>query len=140
MNTCCGLSSGAANAAAALMRRDAIRRCGIICIWLPAGLRLDIENVLRRRGSPRDQRTPRAGTRILQQIITASHDAAMMRGRAGCGERRRRMRIMIVSDAWFPQTNGVVNTLAETAASLGRFGHEVRLATPRDFATFPCPT
>jgi glycosyltransferase involved in cell wall biosynthesis len=50
------------------------------------------------------------------------------------------MRIMIVSDAWFPQTNGVVNTLAQTAASLGRFGHEVRLATPRDFATFACPT
>jgi glycosyltransferase involved in cell wall biosynthesis len=50
------------------------------------------------------------------------------------------MRIMIVSDAWFPQTNGVVNTLAQTAAALGRFGHEVRLATPRDFATFACPT
>jgi glycosyltransferase involved in cell wall biosynthesis len=50
------------------------------------------------------------------------------------------MRIMIVSDAWFPQTNGVVNTLAQTAAWLGRFGHEVRFVTPRDFRTFPCPT
>jgi glycosyltransferase involved in cell wall biosynthesis len=50
------------------------------------------------------------------------------------------MRIMIVSDAWFPQTNGVVNTLAQTAAWLGRFGHEVRLATPKDFLTIPCPT
>ena len=50
------------------------------------------------------------------------------------------MRIMIVSDAWFPQTNGVVNTLAQTAAWLGRFGHEVRLVTPRDFRTLPCPT
>jgi glycosyltransferase involved in cell wall biosynthesis len=50
------------------------------------------------------------------------------------------MRIMIVSDAWFPQTNGVVNTLAQTAAWLGRFGHEVQLVTPRDFHTFPCPT
>jgi glycosyltransferase involved in cell wall biosynthesis len=50
------------------------------------------------------------------------------------------MRIMIVSDAWFPQTNGVVNTLAQTAAWLGRFGHEVRFITPRDFHTFPCPT
>jgi glycosyltransferase involved in cell wall biosynthesis len=47
---------------------------------------------------------------------------------------------MIVSDAWFPQTNGVVNTLAQTAAWLGRFGHEVRLVTPGDFRTFPCPT
>jgi glycosyltransferase involved in cell wall biosynthesis len=50
------------------------------------------------------------------------------------------MRIMIVSDAWFPQTNGVVNTLAQTAAWLGRFGHEVRLSTPRNFRTVPCPT
>jgi glycosyltransferase involved in cell wall biosynthesis len=47
---------------------------------------------------------------------------------------------MIVSDAWFPQTNGVVNTLGQTAAWLGRFGHEVRLATPGDFRTVPCPT
>jgi hypothetical protein len=47
---------------------------------------------------------------------------------------------MIVSDAWFPQTNGVVNTLAQTSAWLTRFGHEVRLATPKDFATVACPT
>ena len=47
---------------------------------------------------------------------------------------------MIVSDAWFPQTNGVVNTLAQTATWLGRFGHEGRLLAPRDFRTFPCPT
>ncbi len=50
------------------------------------------------------------------------------------------MRIMIVTDAWFPQTNGVVHTLAQTASWLGRFGHEVRLITPQDFRTFPCPT
>jgi glycosyltransferase involved in cell wall biosynthesis len=50
------------------------------------------------------------------------------------------MRIMIVSDAWFPQTNGVVNTLAQTAAWLSRFGHEVRLVTPKDFDTIACPT
>jgi glycosyltransferase involved in cell wall biosynthesis len=50
------------------------------------------------------------------------------------------MRIMIVTDAWFPQTNGVVRTLAHTAASLGRFGHEVRTLTPQDFRSVPCPT
>lgn len=47
---------------------------------------------------------------------------------------------MIVSDAWFPQTNGVVNTLAQTAAWLGRFGHEMRVITPREFRSFACPT
>jgi glycosyltransferase involved in cell wall biosynthesis len=50
------------------------------------------------------------------------------------------MRIMIVTDAWFPQTNGVVRTLAQTAACLGRFGHEVRMITPRDFHSVACPT
>jgi glycosyltransferase involved in cell wall biosynthesis len=50
------------------------------------------------------------------------------------------MRIAIVTDAWYPQTNGVVNTLAQTAAWLGRFGHEVRMMTPRDFRSIPCPT
>jgi glycosyltransferase involved in cell wall biosynthesis len=49
-------------------------------------------------------------------------------------------RIMIVSDAWFPLTNGVVTTLAQTATWLGRFGYEVRMVTPRDFGTVPCPT
>ncbi len=47
---------------------------------------------------------------------------------------------MIVSDAWFPQTNGVVNTLAQTAAWLGRFGHEIRLVTPRNFRSVACPS
>jgi glycosyltransferase involved in cell wall biosynthesis len=50
------------------------------------------------------------------------------------------MRIMIVTDAWFPQTNGVVRTLAQTAAWLGRFGHEVRMLTPRDYRSVACPT
>src|SRR5580704_8943454 len=50
------------------------------------------------------------------------------------------MRVMIVTDAWFPQTNGVVRTLAQTAAWLGRFGHEVRMLTPRDFRSVRCPT
>jgi len=47
---------------------------------------------------------------------------------------------MIVTDAWIPQTNGVVSTLSHTAACLGRFGHEVRMITPRDFRSIACPT
>jgi glycosyltransferase involved in cell wall biosynthesis len=47
---------------------------------------------------------------------------------------------MIVTDAWLPQTNGVVNTLRQTVAWLGRFGHDVQLVTPQDFRTVPCPT
>ena len=47
---------------------------------------------------------------------------------------------MIVTDAWSPQTNGVVRTLAQTSAWLRRFGHEVRMLTPRDFSSIGCPT
>jgi glycosyltransferase involved in cell wall biosynthesis len=50
------------------------------------------------------------------------------------------MKIMIVTDAWFPQTNGVVSTLAQTAAWLRRFGHEVKVLTPQDFRSVACPT
>lgn len=50
------------------------------------------------------------------------------------------MRIMIVTDAWAPQTNGVVRTLSQTALWLGRFGHDVRMLTPRDFRSIACPT
>ena len=50
------------------------------------------------------------------------------------------MRIMIVTDAWLPQTNGVVVTLGQTAAALRRFGHEVDMLTPDGFRSIPCPT
>jgi glycosyltransferase involved in cell wall biosynthesis len=50
------------------------------------------------------------------------------------------MRIMIVSDAWFPQTNGVVSTLSQTAACLREFGHQVQMVTPNEFRSVACPT
>ena len=50
------------------------------------------------------------------------------------------MRILIVTDAWEPQVNGVVRTLKSTRRELERMGHEVQLITPLDFRTVPCPT
>jgi glycosyltransferase involved in cell wall biosynthesis len=50
------------------------------------------------------------------------------------------MKILIVTDAWDPQVNGVVRTLKSTRAELERLGHEVRMITPLDFRTLPCPT
>jgi glycosyltransferase involved in cell wall biosynthesis len=47
---------------------------------------------------------------------------------------------MIVTDAWYPQTNGVVGTLSQTCAWLRRFGHDVSMITPRDFHSVACPT
>jgi hypothetical protein len=40
------------------------------------------------------------------------------------------MKIMIITDAWDPQVNGVVRTLKQTRAELIAMGHEVELITP----------
>jgi glycosyltransferase involved in cell wall biosynthesis len=50
------------------------------------------------------------------------------------------VKIAIVSDAWLPQTNGVVRTLRETARCLNELGHRVQTVTPTSFHTVPCPT
>jgi glycosyltransferase involved in cell wall biosynthesis len=50
------------------------------------------------------------------------------------------VRIAIVTDAWTPQTNGVVTTLQRTAEGLRSLGHEVGFCTPEGRRTVPCPT
>ena len=49
-------------------------------------------------------------------------------------------RILIVSDAWRPQVNGVVRTLATVADELRALGHHVEVVGPDRFRTIPCPT
>lgn len=49
-------------------------------------------------------------------------------------------RIVIVTDAWAPQVNGVVRTLAAIRDELNQRGHEVILISPDHFTTLPCPT
>ena len=49
------------------------------------------------------------------------------------------MKIIIVTDAWYPQVNGVVRTLDETSKQLIKLGHEVKLISPEGFFTIPCP-
>ena len=50
------------------------------------------------------------------------------------------MRILIVSDAWSPQVNGVVTSLQALVAELRGLGHQVKLLSPSDFRSRPCPT
>jgi hypothetical protein len=49
-------------------------------------------------------------------------------------------KILIVTDAWHPQVNGVVTTLSYLVEELKKQNHEVFLITPNDFITIPCPT
>ena len=50
------------------------------------------------------------------------------------------MRLLIVTDAWSPQVNGVVVTLVNTIAQLQRLGHVVDLITPEGLRTVPTPS
>ena len=50
------------------------------------------------------------------------------------------MRILLVTDAWAPQINGVVVTLRNTIAWLERWKHEVHVLSPEGFRTMPMPT
>lgn len=49
-------------------------------------------------------------------------------------------RILIVSDAWHPQVNGVVRTLSMVAQELAALGHEVEVIGPDRFRTVALPT
>lgn len=50
------------------------------------------------------------------------------------------MRILIVTDAWYPQINGVVRTLDTVRGELGRAGHAVEVIAPDRFRTIPTPS
>jgi len=47
--------------------------------------------------------------------------------------------IIIISDAWHPQVNGVVTTLEQIREALLARGHRVSMITPPQRGTLPCP-
>ena len=49
-------------------------------------------------------------------------------------------RILIVTDAWEPQVNGVVRTMRTVTHELRGMGHAVEVIGPDRFRTIPCPT
>ncbi|MDE2364469.1 MAG: glycosyltransferase, partial [Hyphomicrobiales bacterium] len=50
------------------------------------------------------------------------------------------MRILVVTDAWKPQINGVVRSLEAVAGALARLQTDVVFLTPEGFRTVPLPT
>lgn len=49
------------------------------------------------------------------------------------------MKILVVTDAWSPQTNGVVTTLTNVVGELDALGHRVAIIEPGCFPTVPLP-
>ena len=50
------------------------------------------------------------------------------------------MRILVATDAWHPQVNGVVRTLSMIAQASKSLGVEVSFLTPNSFRGFPMPS
>jgi glycosyltransferase involved in cell wall biosynthesis len=49
------------------------------------------------------------------------------------------MRVLVATDAWHPQINGVVRSLEHLASEAPSFGADIALLTPNDFRTMPMP-
>jgi len=50
------------------------------------------------------------------------------------------MKVLVATDAWRPQVNGVVRTLNSLARAAAKLGVEIDFLTPDGFWTFPVPT
>lgn len=50
------------------------------------------------------------------------------------------IRVLVATDAWQPQVNGVVRTYERLALEAPKLGFEVAFLTPAQFRTLPCPT
>jgi glycosyltransferase involved in cell wall biosynthesis len=50
------------------------------------------------------------------------------------------MKILVVTDAWHPQVNGVVRTLTQMAAEAPALGAELQFMVPGEFFTVPMPS
>lgn len=50
------------------------------------------------------------------------------------------MKVLVATDAWHPQVNGVVRTYERLTEEAAALGCEITVLTPAEFNTVPCPT
>ncbi|HTS41184.1 MAG TPA: glycosyltransferase family 1 protein [Xanthobacteraceae bacterium] len=50
------------------------------------------------------------------------------------------MRVLIATDAWYPQVNGVVRTLTSVARAASKLGVNIEFLSPEGFPSIPVPT
>jgi len=75
----------------------------------------------------------------MHGTATAQPQAVQIPAACPIGTVHNRQRIIIVSDAWRPQVNGVVTTLDQLQRALRDQGHAVTMVTPPEQGTLPCP-
>ena len=81
----------------------------------------------------------------LQVAARVEDDASFERGSARCGSRRGAsgsclMRILIATDAWRPQVNGVVSTLERMTQAATELGAAFEFLTPQGMWSAPLPS
>src|SRR5690348_13301140 len=81
---------------------------------------------------------PREKPRLYPRRRGRMRPAALAAGAAPF-EEASPLKVLIVTDAWTPQVNGVVRTLEMLGNELRALGHEVRYATPQGRFTLPLP-
>jgi glycosyltransferase involved in cell wall biosynthesis len=67
-----------------------------------------------------------------------SHAIRNLPGRRPAGIRL--MRVLVATDAWRPQVNGVVRTLNSLARAAAKLGVTIEFLSPEGFPSFPVPT
>ena len=75
------------------------------------------------------------------QFVVMTRDRPLRQSAICNSQKRPFVKILIISDAWHPQVNGVVRTLESTAKELARLGHETRIVGPdaARWLTFAAP-
>lgn len=74
----------------------------------------------------------RAAAPLKLLIIAAAETGLLI-------SREHDVKIALLTDAWFPQVNGVVRTLDHVREELEAMGHEMLVISPADFKTYPLP-
>src|SRR5712672_3685008 len=80
-----------------------------------------------------------SGRAIRDHLLGARRPSRRVRGRPFGGQSRV-MRILVATDAWFPQVNGVVRTLTALAKAMEGRGVEIEFLTPEGMPTVALPS
>lgn len=81
-----------------------------------------------------------AALTITQRVLQSDDAAAVAAALPGHALPETIRRILLVTDAWRPQVNGVVQTLERLSDQLATMGVETAFLTPSEFRTVPLPT
>lgn len=90
--------------------------------------------------APNDAQAPAKKTGTLKRIGSAAGRLTRPRQKFQMPNSEAGLRIIIATDAWKPQLNGVVRTLDTLGIILSGFGNEVRYITPNEFKSVPLPS